>query len=84
MESEIEMHWVQVLIVFSISWWLVFLPALSIGIETQSESSEEMVEGTEAGAPVAPMLLKKAIWATIGAMIITVLAAIIIPMLAQQ
>ncbi|MEO9968944.1 MAG: DUF1467 family protein [Hyphomonadaceae bacterium] len=78
------MHWVQALIVFSVSWWLVFLPSLSIGIETQSESSEEMVEGTEAGAPVAPMLLKKAIWATIGALIITVLAAIIIPMLAPQ
>lgn len=78
------MHWVQALIVFSVSWWLVFLPSLSIGIETQSESSEEMVEGTEAGAPVAPMLQKKAIWATIGAAIITGLAAIIIPMLAPQ
>ncbi len=84
MESEIEMHWVQVLIVFSISWWLVFLPALSIGVEAQNESGDAFVEGTEAGAPVAPMLLKKALWATIGAVIITILAAIIIPMLAPD
>lgn len=78
------MHWVQALIVFLVSWWLVFLPSLSIGIETQSESGDEMIDGTEAGAPVAPMLLKKALWATIGAAIITILAAIIIPMLAPQ
>jgi len=78
------MHWVQALIVFSIAWWLVFLPSLSIGIEAQNESGEEMIEGTEAGAPVAPMLRKKALWATIGAAVITVLAAIIIPILAPN
>lgn len=76
------MHWVQALIVFMVSWWLVFLPALSIGVEGQHESGDDMPEGTEAGAPVAPMLLKKAKWATIGAVIITILAAILIPLLA--
>jgi len=78
------MHWVQALIVFAIAWWLVFLPSLSIGIVAQHESDEDTVAGTEGGAPVAPMLLKKAVWATIGAMIITVLASFIIPMLAPQ
>ena len=76
------MHWVQALIVFFISWWLVFLPSLSIGVQGQHESEDDIAAGTEAGAPVAPMLLKKAIWATIGAVIITALAAIFIPMLA--
>ncbi len=78
------MHWVQALIVFSIAWWLVFLPSLSIGIESQHESEDGAVAGTEGGAPVAPMLRKKALWATIGAAIITVLAWFIIPMLAPQ
>jgi predicted secreted protein len=78
------MHWVQVLIVFAIAWWLVFLPSLSIGIESQHESDEGAVAGTEGGAPVAPMLLKKAVWATIGAVIVTILASFIIPMLAPQ
>lgn len=76
------MHWVQALIVFFVSWWLVFLPALSIGVEGQHEGDEEIVEGTEAGAPIAPMLLKKAKWATIGAALITVAMAIGIPFLA--
>lgn len=78
------MHWVQALIIFMVSWWIVFLPSLSVGIQGQHESDAEMVEGTEAGAPVAPMLLKKVKWATIGAAIITLLAAIFIPMLAPN
>lgn len=72
----------QILIVFSVSWWLVFLPALSIGIQNQYEADTEYAEGSEEGAPVRPMLAKKAIWATIGAAILTAIAAIIIPMLA--
>lgn len=76
------MHWVQALIVFLVSWWLVFLPVLSIGIQDHNESGENVAPGTEAGAPVAPMLLKKAKWATIGAAIITLIAAIVTTMLA--
>ena len=68
------MHWVQALIVFFVSWWLVFLPALSIGVQNHDESGEDVVKGTEGGAPVAPMLLKKAKWATIGAAGITIAA----------
>ena len=76
------MHWVQALIVFFVSWWLVFLPSLSIGIQNHEESGQEVVPGTETGAPVAPMLLKKAKWATIGAAIITIVMAIGITVLA--
>ncbi len=76
------MHWVQALIIFSISWWLVFLPSLSIGVQSQHEGEGEPIPGTEGGAPIRPMLLKKAKWATIGALLITGLAAIFIPMLA--
>jgi len=76
------MHWVQALIVFFVSWWLVFLPALSVGIQNHDESGTDIAPGTEGGAPVAPMLIKKAKWATIGAGIITLAMAIGITVLA--
>ena len=76
------MHWVQALIVFFVSWWLVFLPSLSIGIQNHEEGHEDVAPGTEAGAPVAPMLKKKTLWATIGAGIVTIVMAIGITVLA--
>ena len=68
---------VELVIIFAISWWLVFLPVLGIGTQSQEESGS-IIDGTEAGAPTEHMLPKKVKWATIGAAIITVLAAIII------
>lgn len=76
------MHWVQALIVYFVTWWLVFLPSLSIGIQNHEESGEAIVPGSESGAPVLPMLRKKALWATIGAAIITLGLAIGITVLA--
>ena len=69
---------VELVIVFAICWWLVFIPVLGIGTESQEESGE-VIKGTESGAPIDHMLPKKALWATIGAVILTALAAIIIP-----
>ena len=76
------MHWVQALIVFFVSWWLVFLPSLSIGIQNHEESGEDIVPGSEGGAPVVPMLKKKALGATIGATLITIAMVIGITVLA--
>ncbi len=70
----------SVIIIFGVSWVLVFLPVLSIGVEEQYKSGD-ITPGTEQGAPVDPMLKKKAIWATIGATIITVIASILITLL---
>lgn len=72
------------IIVFVLGWWITFFAVLPIGIQGQWEDNST-VPGTEEGAPKHPMLVKKAIWATIGAVVITGLAALIIPlMLAQQ
>ena len=68
----------EIIIIFAVSWWIVFLPVLGVGTESQEESGT-VVNGTEAGAPTDHMLAKKAKWATIGAAVITVLAAIIVP-----
>ena len=64
------------IIVFVILWWLVFLAVLPIGVRGQFEDEAGVVPGTEAGAPVRPMLGKKARWATMGAAALTAVLAI--------
>lgn len=68
---------VELVIIFAISWWLVFLPVLGVGTQSQEESGD-VVSGTEGAAPTEHMLKKKVKWATIGALIVTIIAAIII------
>lgn len=57
------------LVVFLITWWLVVFMMLPIGVRSQDESGE-VVEGTEPGAPVSPMLKRKAWWTTIATSVI--------------
>jgi predicted secreted protein len=57
------------LAVYFIIWWLVLFTTLPFGVRSQAES-EDVVAGTEPGAPVAPQLLKKALWTTVIATII--------------
>ena len=68
---------VELVIIFAVSWWIVFIPVLGIGTTSQ-EDSGSVEQGSEAGAPVDHMLPKKVKWATIGAAVITLIAAIII------
>ena len=70
------MTWFSGSVIFVIAWWMVFLAALPIGVRSQIEEGETE-EGTEPGAPVHHMLPKKALWATIGAIIITFVAFLI-------
>ncbi len=70
------MTWFSGTVTFVIAWWMVFLAVLPIGVRSQLEEGE-MEEGTEPGAPVHHMLPKKALWATIGAVVITVIAFLI-------
>ena len=71
------MTWFSATIVFLISWWLVFLATLSVGVRSQVEEGEQ-AEGTEGGAPVHHMLPKKAVWATIGAALVTLIAFVVL------
>lgn len=72
------------LVVFTIAWWLSFFVCLPIGIQGQWED-DSTIPGTEEGAPVRPMLARKAKWATMSAMFLTAIGAIVIPrLLAQQ
>lgn len=68
---------VELVIIFAVSWWIVFIPILGVGTESQDQSGD-VIEGTDAGAPTDHMLPKKALWATIGAAIMTVIASFVI------
>ncbi|MEL7540648.1 MAG: DUF1467 family protein [Pseudomonadota bacterium] len=73
------------IVVFIITWWLSFFCVLPIGVQSQYEQDGDVAEGTEEGAPKEPMLKKKALWATGGAVGLTLIAHfIIVPWLASQ
>lgn len=71
------------LVVFTIAWWVAFFAFLPIGIQSQWEDGST-VEGTEEAAPKEHMLGKKALWASIVAVIITAIAAVVVPRLLAQ
>lgn len=72
-------------VVFIITWWLSFFCVLPIGVQGQFEQDGDVIEGSEEGAPKEPMLKKKAIWATGGALALTLIAHfLVVPWLAAQ
>ncbi|PKP83573.1 MAG: DUF1467 domain-containing protein [Alphaproteobacteria bacterium HGW-Alphaproteobacteria-18] len=70
-------------IVFVLGWWITFFAVLPIGVKGQWEDNST-VPGTEEGAPRNPMLLKKVLWATIGGVVITAVAAVVVPLLLAE
>ena len=76
---------VGAVVVLIITWWVCFFCVLPIGVQSQYEQDGEVVEGTEEGAPKEPMLKKKALWASGGALVLTLIAHFaIVPWLAAQ
>jgi predicted secreted protein len=71
------------IIVFVLAWWISFFAVLPIGVKGQWEDGST-IPGTEEAAPKNPMLMKKVIWATGGAVVVTALAALLIPPLLAQ
>jgi predicted secreted protein len=53
---------------FVIVWWLVLFVALPIGIKNSPDS---LGRGQMAGAPEKPMLLRKIVWTTLAALVVT-------------
>ena len=46
-------------------WWIVLFAILPFGVKSQFEAgATDIPPGADAGAPVAPMLLRKALWTT--------------------
>ena len=71
------------IIVFVLAWWISFFAVLPIGVKGQWEDGST-IPGTEEAAPRNPMLMKKVIWATGGAVVVTAMAALLIPLLLAQ
>jgi predicted secreted protein len=44
-------------------WWIVLFAVLPFGVKSQQEA-DDVVPGTDRGAPMAPLLMKKAFWTT--------------------
>jgi predicted secreted protein len=57
------MGWFEAIVVFVMSWWLVFLPILSWRTRSQQDAGA-VVPGSDRGAPEAPGLRLKAMIAT--------------------
>jgi predicted secreted protein len=49
--------------IFFTMWWIVLFAMLPIGVRSQHEEAD-YAQGTDPGAPVSPMILKKVIWTT--------------------
>ena len=64
------------MVVFVVSWWMVLLAVLPVGVRSQHEDYDP-TDGTDPGAPQNAELKKKAIWATIGATGITIVVFLI-------
>lgn len=77
------MDFMSGLVVFTIAWWVSFFAVLPIGVQSQWED-DSTTEGTEEAAPKEHMVGKKALWATISAVVITGIAAIVVPRLLAQ
>lgn len=59
---------------YFIFWWLCFFMTLPIGVRNLDEAGVKDVAGLERGAPEAPNLAKKALWAAGGAAVLWVIA----------
>lgn len=59
------MGFVTGMLVYVISWWMIFFIALPIGIQSQSEAGEPVEPGTPESAPAKPRLLLKALVASV-------------------
>lgn len=57
-------------LVYLTCWWLILLPILSAGNTSQADA-DDIVPGTERGAPISPKFRLKLIIATLGAAVIT-------------
>jgi len=55
--------WPLGIAIFLTIWWVVLFAVLPFGVRSQHETGQ-VERGTDPGAPVAPMLLKKVLWTT--------------------
>lgn len=72
------MNFVGAIVIFVLVWWCAFFAMLPIGVRGRWESAADNIEGADPGAPVDPALKKKALWATMAAVPITLIIVVIV------
>jgi predicted secreted protein len=65
------------LVLFAIIWFMTFLIALPIRVQTQGDLGD-VVPGTHAGAPEKHHLRKKVLWTTLASLVIWAICAAVI------
>ena len=50
--------------IYFVTWWIVLFAVLPFGVRSQEEAGD-VVPGTDRGAPLAPLILRKALWTTV-------------------
>ncbi|WP_349369890.1 DUF1467 family protein [Salinarimonas sp.] len=63
---------------YFVVWWIMLFAVLPFGVRSQHES-DDMTPGTEPGAPVSPALVEKAIWTTMVAGVVFLIALALLP-----
>jgi predicted secreted protein len=64
---------------YFVIWWIVLFAVLPFGVTSQVDAGE-VAAGTEPGAPAAPALREKAIWTTLVASVVLLIAAAVLPL----
>ncbi len=72
------MNPISAIAVYFIIWWLVLFIILPFGVRNANEAGEIVEEGNDAGAPVNPQLVRKAIWTTVLATIVFLFFLVVI------
>jgi predicted secreted protein len=65
------------LAVFFVTWWICLFMVLPFGATTHEEAREELPQGADAGAPVKPMLGRKALATTALACVVYALIVVL-------
>jgi predicted secreted protein len=60
------MNWVGAIALYFVVWWITLFAMLPIGVRSQHEGGD-VSEGTDPGAPIAPMLGRKLVYTTLAA-----------------
>jgi len=58
------MNWITIAAIYFVVWWLCLFVVLPFGVKTQDED-ESTILGTVGSAPARPMLIRKALAATV-------------------
>ncbi len=51
--------------IYFVLWWTVLFAVLPLGVRSAHEAGDAVADGHDAGAPVAPQLLRKVVLTTI-------------------